>query len=249
MGVASIAAYVGLALFMVFNVKSTVVYWTWTRDAAIKDLMDSPLLTPWGMHPAVVKAWTELLSPYFDPKGKQGAIRMHMAVSMIITLLVTFNLVPMFRKKFMFMHRWLGRICITFAIINAPGFYKLVMNFGASKITQYIELPIIAMIVFFGIQGWVSVRDKNIQAHRSSMIMFSCCFFFFGVQRICLLLAHALHSMPTTSQFLPLGPISKISGADYWEVMWGLADVSAFMLTFGLGAYNAYGPRIKAKSA
>jgi len=250
MGVAGVAAYVGMALFFIWNLKSAIVYYTWTRAAAEKDLLESPLIAPWGLHPSVVKTWTDqIIASYYDPKAKQAQIRTHMAASLLITVLLIFQLVPKLRRNFIWLHRWAGRFCIAFAVANLPIFWKLIMGFKLSRFTQYFEIPIWAAIPFFGIKGWLSARNKDIQSHRSSMIMFSSCFFFFGVQRLCILFVQAVHSLPATREHLPLGDISKVQGTDYWEVCFGSADVLAALLTFGVGAYNAYGPRIKTKSA
>lgn len=82
----------------------------------------------------------------------------------------------------MSVHRWTGRALILVAVGASPGFFSLILNFRASKIVQYAEFPIPFMIVYFGLNGWRQVRNKEIQAHRASMIMFSGCFFYFAVQ-------------------------------------------------------------------
>ena len=57
----------------------------------------------------------------------------------------------------------------------------------AENTRRYAEHPLIFFILYYAIKGWLEIRNKQTQAHRSSMIMLSSCFFFFAVQRLVML--------------------------------------------------------------
>ena len=127
-------------------------------------------------------------------------------------------------------HTWLGRITILVALGSIPHFTHLVLNFF-HKTTAYAELPIVFLIPVFGIKGWSEIRNGDWRSHRASMIMFSACFYYFGVQRLTIALFGAIHHEKSPfAKYLPLGPWSQWNEDDYNEM-------------FGIGICTGIGKR------
>ena len=120
-----------------------------------------------------------------------------------------------------------------------PGFAMLIFNGLKGKpVAQYAEYPVIIGIPYYGIKGVLQARNKQIQDHKASMIMFASCFFFFGVQRLVLMAMGPLHAGPW-AKYTPLGPW-KEWGAKEYDTFFNVGIAIAFPITFGCATYKAY---------
>ena len=158
------------------------------------------------LNEAGVEYWLGMLKPYVNdgPVQKRSIIQMHTKITTFIAVALFIQFLKIVRQKAMPIHRWLGRSTITVALLATPGFASLIYGLP-HPVAQYAEYPIIVGIPYFGLKGWKEIREKKIQDHKASMIMFSACFFYFGVQRLMLMAMGVLHSGPW-AEYMPLGP-------------------------------------------
>ena len=237
-------SFLGSVLFIGWTAKSFVGYHTFSLEEAMEDIKQAPLpLNDVGLN------WfknTLLVRSYGE--GKDNT-QMHMKITLFLAIALFLQLWKRTRglggkgKPF---HTWLGRISILVALGSIPHFTRLVFNFP-HRTTAYAELPVIFMIPFFGIKGWSEIRNGDWRSHRASMIMFSACFYYFGVQRLMISLIGVIHHEKSPfAKHLPLGPWSQWNEDDYNE-MFGIGICAAFVVTFSVATYNAYiGPNSKA---
>ena len=230
--------------FIGFAVKSLVSYHKFSLEEQLEDVKGSPL----PVNEAGLKWFKDMLFARAYGEGQQRT-RTH---TIITSFLAVALFLQLWKKSRSFggkgkpLHVWLGRATILCALLGIPHFWELVSNFP-HRPTMYAEYLILLMIPFYGLKGWWEIRVKDWQSHRASMIMFSACFYYFGVQRLCMLILGVLHheKSPLASH-LGLGKWQNWNTEDY-NAMFGIAVWSAFVLTFGVATYNAYiGPESKA---
>lgn len=94
------------------------------------------------------------------------------------------------------------------------------------------------MIPFYGIRGYLQIRNKQVMEHRASMIMFASCFYYFGVGRLVMVAMNIIHSGPW-AKYTGLGDWREWSKEDVHD-FFGISIAIAFPITFGIAAYNAY---------
>lgn len=103
---------------------------------------------------------------------------------------------------------------------------------------KYVESPVLFMIPYYGIRGYLQIQNKQVVEHRASMIMFASCFYYFGTTRLVLMAMNAVHSGPW-AKYTGLGDWREWSTEDVHDCF-GIAIAIAFPITFGIAAYNAY---------
>ena len=201
-------------------------------DEVIADLKGAPL----PLNEAGVAYWKSMLTPYYGEKKAQ--IRAHLAITLFLSVALCVQFLKVVRQKAITAHRVLGRITILVALAATPGFAMLIAGMTEKPIAQYAEYPAVLGIPYFGIQGVLQARNKQIADHKASMIMFASCFFFFGVQRLVLMAMGPLHSGPW-ARYTPLGPWKEWSEREY-DLFFNLSIAAAFQITFGCAMYKAY---------
>ena len=180
--------------------------------------------------------WYQQLVDELTSGDKKMRIQMHTMFMIYMTLGLAFQLTKKVRTNVIDLHRWVGRLTVTMALCFMPSLTRLV--FGVSNpAAQYVELPVLAMIPFFGVRGWMQIRRKQVREHRASMIMFSACFFF-PVQRLAMYAMKALHE-GWWAKYTPLGPWKNWYVSKY-DVAFPTALWYAFIVTFGVATYLAY---------
>ena len=235
MGFWSYAASAGTFLTVLWAAKSAVAYYTWTLDDMMEDVASSPL----PLNQNGIQYWKDILAPYTDlgPVKKRGAIQMHMAATLAIAAGLCVQFMKTIRRKNMDVHRWVGRATLLASLLCYPHFVSLLDGFGHLT-AKYVEAPILLGIPYFGVQGYRAVRAKNIAEHRSNMIMFGACFYFFGVARLVMMAMNVVHSGPW-AKYTGLGDWRDWSGGDV-DQFFGISIALSFPITFGVAAYNAY---------
>ena len=229
------AQFVGTVLTVVWAVKSYVQYHYWTFDEMVEDVKGAPL----PLNEAGVEYWLGMLKPYVNdgPVQKRSIIQMHTKITTFIAVALFIQFLKIVRQKAMPIHRWLGRTTITVALLATPGFASLIYGLP-HPVAQYAEYPIVVGIPYFGLKGWKEIREKKIQDHKASMIMFSACFFYFGVQRLMLMAMGVLHSGPW-AEYMPLGPWKDWT-AEKYNTFFGVSIALAGFVTLGGAMYKAY---------
>jgi len=218
---------------VVWAVKSLVAYHGWTLEDIMADFEGSPM----PMNEAGLLYWkNNIFVPYMGEK--RGRIQFHTIFTTLMAIGLSVQFTKAIRRNAMVVHVWGGRATVAFALLGLPALFKLLHGFGMPT-AQYVEMPVLYMIPYYGIQGWRQARAKQIQAHRSSMIMFSACFYYFGVQRLVMMALGPLHSGPW-AKYMPLGPYVDWDDDDHSHAF-SSAIALAFPLTFGLAASQAYG--------
>ena len=242
------ALFAGTVLTVVWSVLSYVKYHNWTFGQLVEDLKGAPL----PLNDAGLEYWLEMIQPYVDvgPVKKRAAIQLHMKVTLFLSVALFIQFLKIVRQKAMPIHRWLGRTAICVALLATPTFVVLIYNFK-HPVGQYVEYPFALGIPYFGIRGWMQVREKKIMDHKASMIMFSSCFFYFGVQRLMMVALGAVHSGPW-AQYTPLGPWKEWT-AEQYNTYFGVSIALAALITLGGAMYKAYvvptlAPPAKAKT-
>ena len=239
MSAGGMLSYAGKFLAMVWVTMSGVKYFLWDEEQALADLKGAPM----PLNDAGFKYFeTNFLRPAYNEK--KVPIQVHTAVTAFIMAALIVQLVKKVRQKAMWVHRWLGRLLLI-VILAALYSFAMLVHRQPNKIGRYAEYPLIFFIPYYAIKGWLEIRNKQTQAHRSSMIMLSSCFFFFAVQRLVMLPFGFLHS-ETLGPYLPLGPWKNWQEKEY-ETMFGHAIVLAGMITFSVAYYKAYGGSAPAK--
>ena len=229
------AQFVGTVLTVVWAAKSFVGYHYWTWDQLIEDVKGAPL----PLNDAGLAYWIGMLKPYVDdgPVKKRAIMQMHTKITLFLAVALMIQFLKIVRQKAMPVHRWLGRVTLLVALLATPGFAMLIYGLP-HPVAQYAEYPIVLAIPYFGIKGWVQIRAKQIADHKASMIMFSACFFYFGVQRLMLMAMGLLHSGPW-AKYTPLGPWKDWTSEQYHH-FFGISIVLAGFLTLGGATYKAY---------
>ena len=202
----------------------------------MKDLASAPL----PLNENGIEYWkNNFVDPYFDLGSvkKRSKMLAHTSITTIIAIGLCIQFIKRIRQKNMDIHRIVGRITLVIILITYPHFAYLLSGFSHQP-SKYIESPILIMIPFFAIRGWLQIRNKQVMEHRASMIMLASCFYFFGVARLVLMLMKVVHS----------GPWAKYTGLGDWK-LWSYADVHdafgigmafTFLITFGIGVNRAY---------
>jgi len=203
---------IGRILFLVFAFTSLLEYFTSTKEA-VRDEME-PMLAPFSddLKESIIH---NLASVYFTEK--KLSTRLHMVVTCPIALGLLIQLTPAIRSKFPQVHRIVGRFTLLLSILMTPHWLLFIFNFKVSKGTQLLELPLALAIPYFSFNGYQQIKTGKVKQHRVSMIFLSACFFFFGVQRIIMVLWVLFHSSKAVAAF---SPISKYTGDwdfDYWR--------------------------------
>ena len=232
----------GTLLFVLWIAKQANMYHNMTYPEWVEDLKMAPL----PLNDKGFDFWLGFLKPYSPQTGaKRETILLHMKVSLALALALCFQFLKTVRQKAMPLHRIVGRVTLVGAFAALPGFAKLVSNFDM-PLVQYMEYPVLVMIPYYGIKGWLQAYNKQIADHKASMIMFASCFFYFGVQRVVMILFGLLHSDPLGKLF-PLGPWKQWDENSY-EHFFNISVAWAAIVTFGLGGYKAYVVPAKSKS-
>jgi hypothetical protein len=235
MGFWSYAASAGTGLTVLWALKSAVAYYTWTLEEMVEDVAASPL----PLNDNGVQYWKEILSPYTDlgPVKKRSAIQMHVSITLVMAIGLCLQFMKTIRKKNMSVHRWVGRATLITACLSYPHFVQLLNGFE-QQTAKYMEAPILLGIPYFGIKGWLAIRNKQIAEHRANMIMFGACFYFFGVARLVMMAMNLIHSGPW-AKYTGLGDWREWTGEDV-DDFFGISIALSFQITFGIAAYNAY---------
>ena len=88
-------------------------------------------------------------------------------------------------------------------------------------------------IPYFGIKGWLEIRQKDITSH-----MFASCFFFFGIERLVMTLSGLVHQ-GVIGEYMPLGPYKDWTVEDY-ENNFNIIAMITVPITFITAMYVAY---------
>ena len=208
------AQTVGTFLTVAWALKSLVAYHTWTLDEVMDDVASSPL--PLNEHG--LEYWRNLVTPYYNigPVKKQFKIRTHTMITSFIAIGLCVQFIKSIREKRLDIHRIVGRLTLGVTLLAYPHFTMLMAGFF-HQTAKYIEAPVLFMIPYYAIRGWIQIRNKDIMGHRSSMIMFASCFYYFGLSRLVMMAMNAIHS----------GPWAKYTGLGDWR-NWSPEDVHDF---------------------
>lgn len=227
--------FVLLMMFVLWAAKAAYGYWTWSLPQMMEDLKTGPL----PLNAVGLSFWQRLMEAYNDigEVKKSTRIKLHTAITLFLAIGLFLQFIKIIRQKQINMHRWVGRAVIVVALLATPSFGILIAGLPF-PIAQYFEYPVLFAIPYFGIKGWLQIRNKQVMDHKASMIMFSSCFFYFGVQRLVMIAFGRLHSGPW-AKFTPLGPWSEWTEKEY-ELFFGLSIALAFPITFGVAIGRAY---------
>jgi|EP00970_Alexandrium_tamarense_P002731 hypothetical protein len=237
MGIWNILAKTGCVLTILWSIKSLIAYRFWSLDQVMDDVASSPL----PLNKNGLDFWQNDLSvnAYYDIGSvkKQARIRFHTFITAVIAVGLCIQFIKRIRQNNISIHRWVGRATIASSLLAYPHFAKLLGGFD-QQVARYTEYPVLALIPYFGIKGWRQIRNKKVAEHRSSMIMFSACFYYFGVSRLVLMVMNPLHS-GVLAKYTGLGDWREWEREDAKDAL-TIAIVLAFPLTFGVATYNAY---------
>lgn len=173
---------------------------------------------PLPLNAAGKEYFSDMIKTYADIGNikKKAIIQFHTGATTLIALGLFVQFLKVVRMKAMNVHRWTGRATILGALLATPSFFKLVANQIDKAGAMYAEYPIAVAIPYFGVKGWVEIRNKDIASHRASMIMFAASFFFFGLERMVMALWGPTHS-GVLAQYMPLGDWHDWTKKDYNE--------------------------------
>ena len=92
----------------------------------------------------------------------------HMFMAVIITLGGVIQLIPLVRRKALFIHRWNGRLfIITAFLISLGGLYLVWVRGSVLTIVGAIAITINALLIFYcGFKAWVTARQHDVKSHR-----------------------------------------------------------------------------------
>eukprot|EP00611_Tribonema_gayanum_P019535 TRINITY_DN339_c0_g1_i10.p2 TRINITY_DN339_c0_g1~~TRINITY_DN339_c0_g1_i10.p2 ORF type:complete len:229 (-),score=62.27 TRINITY_DN339_c0_g1_i10:297-983(-) len=196
------------------------------------------MIKPWGLrHEAGIKSI--LYDKVFAPDDL-WVKKLHTATSLVSALLLTLQLNPTLRRKQLALHRLLGKVFLLLAILQYPFLWYMVCHMKLAVTVALLDAPVVACLPVFAFIGYKKIKAKDVAGHRAHMIMLSCCYFFFGVTRLCAvacLLCHALlgSMLGTGGQ-----KFSDITPDGFPDAVYGPATGLAAWFTFGIGTYNAW---------
>ncbi len=224
-------------LLVLWSIKSFFVYWTWDEKSAYADFYDIAI-KPFNVPSANGELFrAQAITPSFGVK--QWSTRLHVTISVIWALCLFINLMPIIRKKYMWLHRLSGKIFNISYLLFFPFTMYLLWHIELGPIVQIIEIPLAPITAYFIIKGYLEIQRKEVANHRSSMIMASAGLIFFLVIRLMLVFVQAV-----SIQFHFLGgPFlewHKMNPKDYINLTFGVSSILGLYLCYGVAIYYAY---------
>ena len=117
-------------------------------------------------------AWSNnrLLLKGYIPGDTAGnlAFAAHVLLAAIVTFGGALQLIPQIRARFIYLHRWNGRLFLLTAIAGAlSGLYMIWVRGSRANFTAGVATSLdAALIIAFGVLAWRAARARAIAAHR-----------------------------------------------------------------------------------
>jgi hypothetical protein len=117
-------------------------------------------------------AWSNnrLLLKGYVPGDTTGnlAFAAHVLLAAIVTFGGALQLIPQIRTRFIYLHRWNGRLFLLTAIAGArSGLYMIWVRDSRANFTAGFATSLdAALIIAFGMLAWRAARARNITTHR-----------------------------------------------------------------------------------
>jgi hypothetical protein len=160
MGIAGNLQTVGTGLTVAWALKSLVAYHTWTLDEVMEDVASSPL----PLNENGLAYWRKFLASYYAEK--QSQMRSHTMITTLIALGLCIQFIKRIRRDNLNVHRIVGRLTLGATLIAYPHFVKLMAGFS-QQTAKYVQSPVLFMIPYYAIRGWVQIRNKQVMEHRA----------------------------------------------------------------------------------
>eukprot|EP01041_Mallomonas_annulata_P007733 gene7733-15814_t len=226
-----------LFLLLLWSVKSFFVYFTWTAESAYDDFFDA-VMKPFGIPASTGQHFNKAtIHEYFN--SKKALMRVHVTLAMIWAICMFINLMPIIRKKAMWLHRLSGKVFNITFILATPWLVWITWNVKLGPIVAWSEVPLAPITAYFCIKGYNEIQRKEVMKHRSSMIMAAAGpFFFLNVRAMVV-----FYQFLSTSFSHLGGPLidpRTLSGQQYIDYAFGSGAVMSLFLCYGVAVYNAY---------
>ena len=117
-----------------------------------------------------LERWNEVL-PHGYVKGDWAGnlvVGLHVLLAAILVFGGPLQLLPFLRRSVPRIHRWLGRVYVTTAVIVAAGGFAMVWTRGAvGDQIQHVSISIqTGYIIFFALLAWRYARARQFEEHR-----------------------------------------------------------------------------------
>jgi len=219
--------YVPAVLFLVWLIRNSVVYFTMNADGAWTDFANA-LITPYGTPNEIANHLRSItVDQWYGARA--FSMTVHIGVTTVWGLSSVLQFAPFIPKSTF--HRWNGRLYLLLTIVMMWNGYDLIANQQISRNLYLAEGISLFLTGSFAIKGWVHIGKKEVQQHKSSMIISTAGLYYFFVMRLI---------MPAVLLFSP-APFRSLSY--YLDVTWGGSIWTAFVITYGIAVYYAFGRR------
>jgi hypothetical protein len=105
---------------------------------------------------------SNIVLPYYNvgPIHKQSRIRTHTVITTLIAVGLCLQFVKKIRDKRLDIHRNIGKATLVLTLMCFPHFVMLIGGFF-HQTAKYAEAPILFMIPYFAIRGWIQVSSAD----------------------------------------------------------------------------------------
>ena len=114
----------------------------------------------------------EIVMPYMKHQLETSAFSffIHFIFAPLALLVMPLQFMPVIRKKYIGLHRWLGRAYVIAVIFGGIGGMLMAFNTDSGQISAVGFGTLAFLWVLFTVLAWVAIRKKNIDEHKRWMM-------------------------------------------------------------------------------